>query len=972
MLFVTYVYIMRCACLLIFLLTVLPDPVQAEDGGILHDWSFKKQEWKGLEVTDKANGLVAKSTAAPEFDAQGGWVTGSTGVIAIEGVDPGVFPSRNITVEADVVIDEGQKWGGIVSFAQDNGNYERGWLLGYNESSFLFWVSTGGALNQVVADLPFEVGQRYRVTGSFDGLNIRIYVDGNPAGQSRVEGNIAYPDWAYYAIGVYKDKDENFPMKGRIYSASVFNRSLQENEIRGRAGLPPTAGPIKFAARPLLRFTDKETAIIEWAGKVKPLPGSWTNTEGDAVKADLLRVQQDKAVLRLPGGKLYHYPLTGLSPESLARVEEFTQQGDSSVAYGKGKELDKVVIATQRNGNVSASLVGLEPASTYFYRIIQDSPEGQRFSPVYEFSTSLNFSVSGVQGNVDDPAALQAKAILERTGISRGYCLVVGASNPQLLIELAGISEFSVIAVESNRQIISSARAALYRKGVYGTRVSVIGVDDLNDDIPVTSCMVNLLVSLSRREDDEIRRVLVPGRGRAIFLSEGGRILSRDRFKDSGEWTHQYGDAGNTASSEDALGGATGTNDFTVQWVGRPGADFGIDRNPRMPAPIVAGGRLFHQGMNRMVALDARNGAVLWALEVPDLRRVNIPRDCGNWCADDDSLYVAVKEQAWILSAETGQRRQILNVLPDEMSGQGHEWGYIGRIGSVLLGSSVKATTGYTSFWSGKMWYDGKGANDGTAQVCSDSLFGYSLGAEHAKPAWVYKKGVILNSTISAMDNRVFFVETRNEKIIDSSRRRLSGSDLWRDQFLVALDADSGNIIWEQPLETEDGTIAFYLQASADGLLLTASNTKFHLYAFDPKNGKPTWRKSSAWADDHHSGHFQHPVITAGNIYLQPNGYRLKSGEITTSKVGRREGCHTYVGAGGALIYRGKSRQISMWDKQTESVTSWPRLRPSCWLNTIPASGMLLVPEGGGGCSCGGWMETSIGFLPKVHMGGDR
>ena len=26
---------------------------------------------------------------------------------------------------------------------------------------------------------------------------------------------------------------------------------------------------------------------------------------------------------------------------------------------------------------------------------------------------------------------------------------------------------------------------------------------------------------------------------------------------------------------------------------------------------------------------------------------------------------------------------------------------------------------------------------------------------------------------------------------------------------------------------------------------------------------------------------------------------------------------------------------------------------------------MLLIPEGGGGCSCGGWMETSLGFIPN-------
>jgi hypothetical protein len=29
---------------------------------------------------------------------------------------------------------------------------------------------------------------------------------------------------------------------------------------------------------------------------------------------------------------------------------------------------------------------------------------------------------------------------------------------------------------------------------------------------------------------------------------------------------------------------------------------------------------------------------------------------------------------------------------------------------------------------------------------------------------------------------------------------------------------------------------------------------------------------------------------------------------------------------------------------------------------------MLLAPEGGGGCSCGNWLETSVGFLPKENL----
>ena len=198
----------------------------------------------------------------------------------------------------------------------------------------------------------------------------------------------------------------------------------------------------------------------------------------------------------------------------------------------------------------------------------------------------------------------------------------------------------------------------------------------------------------------------------------------------------------------------------------------------------------------------------------------------------------------------------------------------------------------------------------------------------------------------------------------DLPSSQVTSADLWKDQFLVALDASTGRKIWEHPVDFEDGTVSFYLQATEDTILVTSSNTQFHFYAFATADGKPIWKRSNAWSNNHHSGHIQHPVILDGIVYVSPNGYSLADGEIVTTKVGRREGCHTYIGAGDALIYRGTARQVTMWDRASETTTSWPRLRPSCWLSFIPANGMLLLPEGGGGCSCGGWMETSIGFAP--------
>lgn len=76
-------------------------------------------------------------------------------------------------------------------------------------------------------------------------------------------------------------------------------------------------------------------------------------------------------------------------------------------------------------------------------------------------------------------------------------------------------------------------------------------------------------------------------------------------------------------------------------------------------------------------------------------------------------------------------------------------------------------------------------------------------------------------------------------------------------------------------------------------------------------------------------------------------------------------GCGTYAATTNSLIFRDSN--VTVWDHSGSVKTSWDRLRPGCWLSTVPAGGMVLSPEAGGGCSCGKWMETSLGFIPVIH-----
>ena len=220
----------------------------------------------------------------------------------------------------------------------------------------------------------------------------------------------------------------------------------------------------------------------------------------------------------------------------------------------------------------------------------------------------------------------------------------------------------------------------------------------------------------------------------------------------------------------------------------------GIDRNPRMPAPLAVNGRLFHQGLNRIIALDSYNGAVLWSLEIPALRRVNMPRDAGNWCADPDRLFVAVKDRCWVIAAGTGE---LLRTFPlaDPGLRASHEWGYVARAGDLLYGSSVKQGAVYTNFWGKESWYDAT-SGQGTEKVCSDDLF--ALASESGELKWRYRGGVVINSTIGIAGGKVLFVECRHPEVAALATSRIGSPKLWENQYLVALDARTGDKLWDQ------------------------------------------------------------------------------------------------------------------------------------------------------------------------------
>ena len=187
-----------------------------------------------------ALGRESEVKTAPE-DAGGGVVFNG---IADSYLAPDqlALPSDAFSVEAWITVEMPRRWGAVVAAIQDNGGYEKGWVLGYDETCPTFSISTqatddgdGALVNLRAADAPFEFGAWVHFAATYDGSAAVLYVDGREAARSEaVGGPVLLADSARLAIGAYKDDDESYPHDGRILSASFEGRAWSGEEVRQR------------------------------------------------------------------------------------------------------------------------------------------------------------------------------------------------------------------------------------------------------------------------------------------------------------------------------------------------------------------------------------------------------------------------------------------------------------------------------------------------------------------------------------------------------------------------------------------------------------------------------------------------------------------------------------------------------------------------------------------------------------------
>ena len=667
-----------------------------------------------------------------------------------------------------------------------------------------------------------------------------------------------------------------------------------------------------------------------------------------------------------------------------------------------GKSVD--LSAKQQGKRHIVTVHDLSLDGEYTYRIVGVEGGKDAQSKQYKFDSSFYYRLPGVTHGQAAPRkesklSVATDQILDLANARAGYCLVLGGVDGSLALELIRKSDLQVVVLDEDAARVQQIRANLDEAGVYGVRASVLA--GALDERFLGSMMFNLIVSerhlfegqLPSAKGAEALRYLVPSGG-AVVLGQAGDlapvqrwlgqsgsrlvrsdngearwlVYSRPQLDGAGEWTHQYGNAQNTAcSGDDLVKGEMG-----VKWWGEPGPRPMPDRGPRNPAPLSTNGHLYVQGDRVLFGLDAYNGTVRWSFSSPEMRRANIPRDSSNMVAAGDQLYLVQGRYCIGIDGTTGQRARRFSV-PEGESAK-YQWAYLSATGSKLIGSRVKKGELYLG--DGGEWYE-KYETSSISRVTSDRLFGVDL--KSGERAWTYEGGAIINSTITIGDRVIYFIESRAPKALKMAGG-IQPIEQMGEQHLVALDLESGESRWDRPHDFSKLQYMTYLLYAKGTLVATGTDKDKNYHTFGiaaeeqtrkAKDGSSVhipagsllWEDHHKEGKGHHSGHLQHPVVIGDTYYSDQWAFDLTTGKELRDDLPERRGCGTMSASNHTMFFRHYSH--GMWDLITNKRSQFEGIRSGCWLSLIPAGGMLLAPETSAGCSCTHSIQTSLGYLPR-------
>ncbi len=270
--------------------------------------------------------------------------------------------------------------------------------------------------------------------------------------------------------------------------------------------------------------------------------------------------------------------------------------------------------------------------------------------------------------------ARQDESILDRIGVNRGICVVLGDNRCETALELARRSEMLIYVQLPRVEDVEAARRIVDDAGFYGTRIFV-------EKGPLTKLhladnLADAVVVVDRAPRAEVLRVLHP-EGRALIR---GKVLIKHFPEGVDDWSHPYHGPDNNPQSADTLIRAP----YLTQFLAEP-------RYAPVPQVAVASaGRVFkafghvafkrreEPFLNKLVAFNGYNGTMLWQKDLAE--GVMIHRN--TMIATPATLYVGDDKSCKLIDTVTGKLKD--EIIPPVEKAGGMFWKWMALEDGVL------------------------------------------------------------------------------------------------------------------------------------------------------------------------------------------------------------------------------------------------------------------------------------------------
>jgi outer membrane protein assembly factor BamB len=556
----------------------------------------------------------------------------------------------------------------------------------------------------------------------------------------------------------------------------------------------------------------------------------------------------------------------------------------------------------------------------------------------------------------DNTAAVAAaEAIVKQGKVTEGYCVDLGCGDCALAFELARTTKLRIFAIDPDPEKVELARKRLDAAGLYGTRVTVHVGDPARTRYP--QYFANLVVSgrsvtggADAAPATEAARLQRPFTGVACFgKPDALKTNTRGPLKGAGNWSHQYADAANTScSADDLVKGPLG-----VLWY--RDTDFEMpSRHGRGPAPLLFEGLLIVEGINGLRAVDAYNGRPLWEFSLPGVLKpynaehlVGAAATGSNFCVSSKGVFIRAGGKCYRLDVATGRKLAEFDA-PPKPDGKPGTWGFIAVDGDTVFGS-VADDRHIVKHAYGK---------SDMSQLFTESLSFFAVDAETGSRKWTYEaKHSIRHNAVAIGGGKVYLIDRPQ-----AAKDKPDGAktDPHPPGELLAMDAATGKVLWRAK-DVYGTTLS--LSVAHKALLMSYQPTSFRLpselggrmAAFHADDGKQLWDNKATYAT--------RPLINDRTVYAQGGAWDLLTGAARPFAFKRSYGCGQFAGSSNMMLFR--SATLGYYDlTERKGTISYGGIRPGCWINAIPAGGVVLVPDASAACQCSYLNQAWIALAP--------